>query len=35
MNPPCVPLEEITQLAGHSGRTVTELVYRHKLKPVI
>jgi integrase len=30
-----VPLEEISQLVGHSGTTVTELVYRHQLKPVI
>ena len=29
-----VPLEEISQV-GHSGTTVTELVYRHQLKPVI
>ena len=30
-----VPLEEISRLVGHSGTTVTELVYRHQLKPVI
>jgi hypothetical protein len=30
-----VPLEEISQLVGHSGTAVTELVYRHQLKPVI
>lgn len=30
-----VPLEQISQLVGHSGTTVTELVYRHRLKPVI
>ena len=30
-----VPVEEISQLVGHSGTTVTELVYRHQLKPVI
>ena len=29
------PLEEISQLVGHTGTTVTELVYRHQLKPVI
>jgi integrase len=29
-----VPLEEISRLVGHSGTTVTELVYRHLLKPV-
>ena len=26
-----VPLEEISRLVGHSGTTVTELVYRHQL----
>jgi len=30
-----VPLEEISRLVGHSGTTVTELVYRHRLKPVL
>jgi hypothetical protein len=30
-----VPLEQISQLAGHSGTTVIELVYRHQLRPVI
>lgn len=30
-----VPLEDISQLVGHSGTTVTELVYRHQLRPVI
>lgn len=30
-----VPLEEISRLVGHSGTTVTELAYRHQLKPVI
>ena len=30
-----VPLERISQLVGHSGTTVTELVYRHQLRPVI
>jgi integrase len=30
-----VPLEEISRLVGHSGTTVTELVYRHQLKPGI
>jgi integrase len=28
-----VPLEEISRPVGHSGTTVTELVYRHQLKP--
>ena len=30
-----VPVEDISQLVGHSGKTVTELVYRHQLRPVI
>jgi integrase len=30
-----VPLEQISQLVGHSGTTVTELVYRHQLRPVV
>lgn len=30
-----VPLEEISRLVGHAGTTVTELVYRHQLRPVI
>jgi integrase len=30
-----VPVEEISQLVGHSGTSVTELVYRHQLRPVI
>ena len=30
-----VPLEDIAQLVGHSGATVTELVYRHQIRPVI
>jgi integrase len=30
-----VPLEAISQLVGHSGTAVTELVYRHQLRPVI
>jgi integrase len=28
-----VPVEEIPRFVGHSGTTVTELVYRHQLKP--
>jgi integrase len=28
-------VEEISQLVGHSGTTVTELVYRHQLRPVV
>lgn len=30
-----VPLEAISQLVGHSGTIVTELVYRHQLRPVM
>jgi integrase len=30
-----VPLEEISRLLGHSGTSVTELVYRHQIRPVI
>jgi integrase len=30
-----VPIEQISQLVGHRGTTVTELVYRHQLKPVL
>ena len=30
-----VPLEEISRLVGHAGTTVTELVYRHQLRPVV
>ena len=30
-----LPVEEISQLVGHRGTTVTELVYRHQLRPVI
>jgi hypothetical protein len=32
---PGVPLEEISRLVGHSGTSVTELVYRHQIRPVI
>ena len=28
-----VPLGDIAQLVGHSGTTVTELVYRHQIRP--
>jgi integrase len=28
-------LGAIAQLVGHSGTTVTELVYRHQIRPVI
>lgn len=30
-----VSLEDISRLVGHNGTTVTELVYRHQLRPVI
>lgn len=30
-----VPLEQISQLVGHSGTSVTELVYRHQIRPVV
>jgi integrase len=30
-----VPAEEISRLVGHSGTSVTELVYRHQIRPVI
>lgn len=30
-----LPVEQISQLVGHRGTTVTELVYRHQLKPVL
>jgi hypothetical protein len=28
-------LEEIADLVGHAGPTVTEKVYRHQLRPVL
>lgn len=30
-----VPVEQISQLVGHRGTTVTEVVYRHQLRPVL
>ena len=30
-----VPVEQIAQLVGHSGTNVTELVYRHQIRPVV
>lgn len=30
-----VPLKEISRLAGHSGTTVTDLVYRKRIRPVV
>ena len=29
------PVEEIFPLVGHSGTSVTDLVYRHRIRPVI
>lgn len=28
-------IEEISRLVGHTGTTVTELVYRHQIRPVV
>ena len=33
--PTRVPLAQISQLVGHRGTTVTEIVYRHQLRPVL
>jgi integrase len=30
-----VPIEQISRLVGHSGTTVTELVYRKQIRPVV
>jgi site-specific recombinase XerD len=30
-----VPLEQISRLVGHSGTSVTELVYRKQIRPVL
>jgi integrase len=30
-----MPIEQISRLVGHSGTSVTELVYRHQIRPVI
>jgi len=30
-----VTIEEISRLVGHSGTSVTELMYRHQIRPVI
>jgi hypothetical protein len=30
-----VPIERISQLVGHSGTSVTEVVYRKQIRPVI
>ena len=31
----CVPLEQISRLVGRSGTTVTELIYRKQIRPVL
>ncbi|MGH3519114.1 MAG: tyrosine-type recombinase/integrase [Haloechinothrix sp.] len=30
-----VPIEQISRLVGHKGSTITELIYRHQIRPVI
>lgn len=30
-----IPIERISRLVGHSGTQVTELVYRHQIRPVV
>jgi hypothetical protein len=30
-----MPLEKISRLVGHSGTSVTELVYRKQIRPVV
>lgn len=30
-----MPIEQISRLMGHNGTAVTELVYRHQLRPVV
>ncbi len=30
-----MPIEQISRLVGHSGTSVTELVYRHQIRPVV
>lgn len=30
-----VPIEEISRLVGHAGTSVTELIYRHQIRPVV
>jgi integrase len=30
-----VSIEDIAELVGHSGTSVTEKVYRHQLRPVL
>ncbi|WP_125772982.1 site-specific integrase [Antribacter gilvus] len=35
MSKKSVPIEEVSRLVGHSGTAVTEMIYRHELRPVI
>ncbi|WP_460756846.1 site-specific integrase [Myceligenerans cantabricum] len=35
MSSNAVPIEEVSRLVGHSNTMVTELVYRHELRPVV
>jgi integrase len=30
-----IPLEEISRLVGHKSTTVTELIYRKQIRPVL
>jgi integrase len=30
-----VPIEDVSRLVGHSSTSVTELVYRHQIRPVL
>jgi hypothetical protein len=30
-----LPIEQISQLAGHSGTSTTETIYRKQIRPVI
>ena len=30
-----MPIEDVSRLVGHSSTSVTELVYRHQIRPVI
>ena len=30
-----MPIEQISRLVGHSGTSVTELVYRKQIRPVV
>ncbi|WP_245645848.1 hypothetical protein [Pseudonocardia acaciae] len=30
-----MPIEQISRLVGHSGKSVTELIYRKQIRPVV